>query len=106
MNKFGKFLKKEISKNKLSQNKFAVKIGVSSYYLGQLIKGEKRPPSRELQLKIVDILNLNEEKKIEFLDLIAKEKCDIPSDIYNGVINNKNKWNEVREILNKGDKND
>ena len=64
MNKFGKFLKKEISKNKLSQNKFAVKIGVSSYYLGQLIKGEKRPPSRELQLKIVDILNLNEEKKI------------------------------------------
>mgnify|MGYP003303673615 FL=1 len=45
-------------------------------------------------------------RKRKFLDLIAKEKCDIPSDIYNGVINNKNKWNEVREILNKGDKND
>ena len=30
MNEFGKFLKKEISKNKLSQNKFAEKIGISS----------------------------------------------------------------------------
>ena len=42
MNEFGKFLKKEISKNKLSQNKFAEKIGISSYYIGQMIKGEKR----------------------------------------------------------------
>lgn len=105
MNNFGRFLRKEILKNKLSQNKFAEKIGISSYYVGQLIKGEKRPPSREVQLKIVDVLNLNESKKIEFLDLVAKEKRDIPSDIYNGVMNNEEKWNEVREILNKGEKN-
>lgn len=102
MSKFGKFLKNEISKNKFSQNKFAEKIGVSSYYVGQLIKGEKRPPSRELQIRIVDILKLDEQKKVEFFDIIAKEKSDIPSDIYNGVINNEEKWNEVRKILNKG----
>ena len=105
MNNFGNFLRKEISKNKLSQNKFAEKIGVSSYYVGQLIKGEKRPPSREVQLKIVEALNFNESKKIQFFDLIAKDKRDIPSDIYNGVMNNEEKWNEVREILNKGEKN-
>lgn len=105
MNNFRNFLKKEILKNKLSQNKFAEKIGISSYYVGQLIKGEKRPPSREVQLRIVDVLNLNESKKIEFFDLIAKEKRDIPSDIYNGVMKNEEKWNEVREILNKGEKN-
>ncbi len=103
MKNFGKFLKKEISRNKLSQNKFAEKLGVSSYYIGQLIKGEKRPPSRELQMKIVDTLNFDEQKKIEFFDLIANEKRDIPSDIYNGVMNNKSKWNEVRKILNKGE---
>lgn len=100
MNKFGNFLKKEISRNKFSQNKFAKELGVSSYYVGQLIKGEKRPPSRELQIKIVDVLNFDEQKKIEFFDIIAKEKSDIPSDIYNGVINNETKWNEVRKILN------
>lgn len=105
MNNFGDFLRKEISKNKFSQNKFAEKIGVSSYYVGQLIKGEKRPPSREVQLKIVDVLKFNKSKKIQFFDLIAKEKSDIPSDIYNDVIKNQEKWNEVREVLNKGEKN-
>lgn len=104
MNEFGKFLKKEISKNKLSQNKFAEKIGISSYYVGQMIKGEKRPPSRELQMRIANILNFDENKKVKFFNLIAKEKNDIPSDIYNGMMTNESKWNEVREVLNKGEK--
>ena len=103
MNKFGEFIKTEISRNNISQNKFAEKLGVSSYYLGQLMKGEKRPPSRELQLRIVEILDLNTIKQIEFFDLIAKEKRDIPSDIYNDVINNEEKWNDVRKLLSKGE---
>lgn len=105
MNEFGKFLKIEISKNKLSQNKFAEQIGVSSYYIGQLIKGEKRPPSRELQIKIANTLNFDKEKKVKFFNLIAKEKNDIPSDIYNGVIGNENRWNEVRKVLSRGENN-
>ncbi len=103
MNEFGKFLKKEIFKNKLSQNKFAEKIGISSYYVGQMIKGEKRPPSRVLQMKIANTLNFDEEKKVEFFNIIAKEKKDIPSDIYDGVINDETKWDDVRKILNKGE---
>lgn len=98
MSKFGSFLKKEITRNKLSQNKFAKEIGVSSYYVGQLLKGEKRPPSRELQNKIVDVLNFNETKKNDFYDLIAKEKNDIPSDIYNE-IKDSNDWNEIRRKI-------
>ena len=105
MNRFGNFLKKEIARNKLSQNKFAKEIGVSSYYVGQLIKGEKRPPSRELQTKIANVLNFDESKKIQFFNIIAKEKSDIPSDIYNGVINNEPKGNEVSKILKKGEEN-
>lgn len=100
MNKFGNFLKKEIVRNKLSQNKFANELGISSYYVGQLLKGEKRPPSRELQDKIVNVLNFDEIKKNKFYDLIAKEKDDIPSDIYNQIKNSKD-WNEIREKINK-----
>ena len=107
MNKFGCFLKKEIAINKLSQNKFAKEIGVSSYYVGQLIKGEKRPPSRKLQIKIANVLNFDESKKIEFFNIIARERSDIPSDIYDGVISDESKWNDVRKILSKGEnKND
>lgn len=87
-----------MSKNNYSQNKFAKKIGVSSYYLGQLIKGEKRPPSREIQNKIVLALDLKENKKNEFYDLIAIEKNDIPSDIYDKIKVSKN-WNEIRKKI-------
>lgn len=98
MSDFGDYLKKEIRKNKLSQNKFAKEIGVSSYYVGQLLKGEKRPPSRELQNKIVNALNFDEIKKNNFYDIIAKEKDDIPCDIYNNIKDSKN-WNEIRKRL-------
>ena len=107
MNKFGSFLKKEIARNKLSQNNFAKELGVSSYYVGQLIKGEKKPPSRKLQTKIANVLNFDESKRIEFFNMTAKEKSDIPSDIYDGVISNESKWNDVRKILSEGEnKND
>lgn len=99
MNNFGSFLKKEIKRNKLSQNKFAKEIGVSSYYIGQLIKGEKRPPSREIQNKMVRVLMFDEIKQHDFYDLIAKEKNDIPSDIYNEIKDSKN-WNEIRKRIN------
>ena len=98
MNKFSSFLKREISKNNYSQNKFAKEIGVSSYYLGQLIKGEKRPPSRKIQNKIVIALNFDESKKNEFYDLIAKEKNDIPSDIYEEIKDAEN-WNDIRKKI-------
>lgn len=103
MNTFSNFLKSEMTRNKYSQNKFAKEIGVSSYYLGQLIKGEKRPPSRELQMKIANALDFDENKKVKFFNLVAKEKKDIPSDIYNGMMINESKWDEVREVLNKGE---
>lgn len=105
MNTFSDFLKKEMSKNNYSQNKFAEKIGVSSYYVGQMIKGEKRPPSRELQMKIANALDFDENKKVKFFNLVAKEKKDIPSDIYNEMMIKESKWNEVREVLNKGEEN-
>lgn len=98
MNTFSNFLKNEITKNNYSQNKFAKEIGVSSYYLGQLIKGQKRPPSREVQNKIVETLNFNETNKSKFFDLIAKEKNDIPCDIYEEIKNAKN-WNDIRKKI-------
>ena len=41
MGKFKTFLSTEFNKKNISQNKFAQKLGISSFYLGQLLKGEK-----------------------------------------------------------------
>lgn len=32
-------------------------------------------------------------------------KSDILSDIYDGIVSNKAKWDEIRKVLNKGEKN-
>ena len=57
--------------------------------------------------KIANVLNFDESKRIEFFNMTAKEKSDIPSDIYDGVISNESKWNDVRKILSEGEnKND
>lgn len=99
MTKFKTFFKREFGKQQISQNKFAKKVGVSSFYIGQLLKGEKSPPDRELQIKILEELNLNEKKKNQFYDLIAKEKNDIPTDIYQYIVKNPDKWDEIRKRL-------
>lgn len=105
MSKFQTFLRREFNKKNISQNKFAQSLGISSFYLGQLLKGEKSPPDRELQIKISDELELNEQKKKEYFDLIAKEKNDIPTDIYKELLNNSDKWNQIRKVLGKGENN-
>lgn len=105
MSKFKTFLSNEFNKKNISQNKFAQKLGISSFYLGQLLKGEKSPPDRELQTKILNELNLSKQKKNKYYDLIAKEKNDIPTDIYQHILNNPDKWDEIRaEMERKNEK--
>ncbi len=106
MNKFKTFLSKEFDKKDISQNKFAESLGISSYYLGQMLKGEKGPPDRELQMKISKQLELSDSKKRYYFDLIANEKKDIPTDIYESIFNHSDKWNEIRDLLEKEIKNE
>lgn len=99
MSKFNTFLKKKLEQNNLSQNKFAKMIGVSPTYIGDMIKGRKGPPDMELQIKIADCLNILGSDREDFFNKIAKEKNEIPSDIYKDVLLKEDKWNEIRKIL-------
>ena len=101
MSKFRTFLKKEFNNKNTSQNKFAQSLGISSYYLGQLLKGEKSPPDRNLQIRISEELELEAQKKNQYFDLIAKEREDIPTDIYMKILNNPDKWDEIRKFMKK-----
>lgn len=101
MSKFKTFLNKKLKDSKTSQNKFANNIGVTATYVGQLIKGTKPPPDRNLQMKIVDELNMNQKEKNKFFNNVAKEKNDIPADIYKNILDNQDKWDAIRGIINK-----
>ena len=101
MSKFKTFLNKKLNTNNISQNQFAKLIGATPTYVGQLIKGIKPPPDRELQIKIAESLNLDKSEREKYFDNIAKEKKDIPSDIYKIILENEERWNELREIIKK-----
>ena len=99
MSKFNTFLKHKLEQNKLSKNKFAKMLGVSPTYVGDMIRGTKGPPDIELQIKIADCLNILGSERDKFFNRIAKEKKEIPCDIYKEVLLNEDKWNEIRKIL-------
>lgn len=99
MSKFKTFLDKKLKNNKISQNKFARMIDVTPTYVNKMINGKSGPPDRDLQIKIANSLEMEGEERNKFFNNLAKEKNDIPSDIYNGIFNNKNSWNRIREIL-------
>ena len=99
MIKFQTFLNRKLKKNELSKNKFATMIGVTSTYVGQLTKGSKPPPDRKLQIKIAESLDMDKQEKEKFYDNTAKEKNDIPADIYEQILNNPKGWNEIRKTL-------
>ena len=101
MSKFKTFLNKKLNTNNISQNQFAKLIGATPTYIGQLVNGTKPPPDRELQIKIAESLNLDKYEREKYFNNIAKEKNDIPSDIYKIILENQMRWNEIREIMEK-----
>ena len=74
-------------------------IDVTPTYVNQMINGKSGPPDRDLQIKIANSLGMEGEERNKFFNNLAKEKNDIPSDIYDGIFNSKNSWNRIREIL-------
>ena len=99
MSKFKTLLDKKLKSKKISQNKFARMIDVTPTYVNHMIMGKSGPPDRKLQIKIADNLGMENEERYNFFNNIATEKNDIPSDIYEGIFNNKKNWNKIREIL-------
>ena len=101
MSKFKTFLYKKLKSKKISQNKFARMIDVTPTYINKMINGTSGPPDRDLQIKIANSLEIEGEERNKFFNNLAKEKDDIPSDIYEGIFSNKNSWNKIRELLKK-----
>lgn len=99
MSKFRTFLNKKLIDNKISQNKFARMIDVTPTYVNKMINGTSGPPDRNLQIKIANSLGMEGEERNKFFNNLAKEKKDIPSDIYDGIFNSKDSWNKIRKIL-------
>lgn len=97
MSEFSKFLNDKCKKNENSIRKIAAKAEITHTYLLQLMNSKKEPPEAKTQEKIVKALELKPDEAIKFYDLAAKQREDIPADIYIKVLNNKKLYKEIRE---------
>lgn len=86
INTYGKYLRRLRKSLGLRFETFRSLLGVSKAYLSDVESGKSKPPSPDMQLKIVDILsvmgNITKKDADALLDLAARERNEVPADIY------------------------
>lgn len=75
-NFFGLFLKEKRLQKDLSLRRLAELSGLSHIYLYNVERGDKAPPSDMALIELANALKLDNESKILFFDLAAKNKSE------------------------------
>lgn len=121
MSKLGDFVAKKRKEKRITVRAFAEKTGLSLGYIGYLENGQRYPTSPDVHLKIADALDLSQEERKYFFDMIAEEKDWIHSDISIYLENSKmaqtalrtaeknnisdSEWERIIQIIKEGEKN-
>lgn len=87
---FGDFVKAKREEAALSQRNFAAQLDISPVYASYIESGKRKPPKRDLLLKIADVLHLDKRDTETLLFLAVREKYhqDNPDDIIGYVCSN------------------
>ena len=102
---FGSFLKEQISRAKMTQSAFYTAVGITKPYFYDILSGKTKPPPLEIQYRMITVLEKkkgkNKESRDAFLNMAAKGRQEIPVDIIELVKAHPEKWDIIREALNR-----
>lgn len=79
---FSEFLIRKRDSIPINNSQLAKKANITPVYLGEIIKNKKCPPDKKTQHALAKALELEEEECFELFDLAAKERGEIPADVY------------------------
>lgn len=96
---FGAYFVQLIREHNYSQSKFAMELGVSKTYLFDVFNGRIKPPTPEMQEKIVTILGLSDIEKQEFYTRAANGRKELPKDIVDYLAGNQVEIIYLRERM-------
>lgn len=105
-NRFGDFIKKKINvvieKENKKKSEIIRELSITTQYLNDIENG-KRIPSAKLLKRMVDVLQFDDNEKIELYDLASDchKNKKIPADIEEFIVNNKKAKIEIRKLMNK-----
>lgn len=96
---FGAYFVKLIRNHHYSQAKFATDLGVSKTYLFDVFNGRVKPPTPDMQDRIVELLCLTDEEKNDFYNRAADGRNELPKDIFDFLRGNDVEINRLRELI-------
>ena len=96
---FGNFLRKMIKQAEISQAAFYEAVEITKPYFYDILSGKVNPPPPDVQYKMIDKLNLNNQQKNEFLNLAAEGRGEIPADIAQLIADHPQELDKIRTTL-------
>ena len=96
---FGNFLREMIKQTGISQSTFYSAVDITKPYFYDILSGKVNPPPPEVQYKMLENLNLDEQQRNEFLNLAAEGRGEVPADIAKLIAEHPAKLAIIRETL-------
>ena len=96
---FGNFLREMIKQTGISQSAFYSAVGITKPYFYDILSGKVNPPPPDVQYKMLENLNLDEQQRNEFLNLAAEGRGEVPADIAKLIADHPAKLAIIRETL-------
>jgi len=90
----------ELIKNaNMTQTAFYTKLGIKKPYFYDILTGKANPPPPQKQFAMIEILKPDDNNRILFFELAAKERKEVPADIARFLEKKKNRI-EIRKKIN------
>ena len=96
---FGNFLREMIKQTGVSQSTFYSAVDITKPYFYDILSGKVNPPPPDMQYKMLENLNLDEQQRNEFLNLAAEGRGEVPADIAKLIAEHPAKLAIIRETL-------
>ena len=96
---FGNFLREMIKQTGISQSEFFSAVEITKPYFYDILSGKVNPPPPDVQYKMLENLNLDEQQRNEFLNLAAEGRGEVPADIAKLIADHPAKLAIIRETL-------
>lgn len=79
--------------------KFALDFDVSKTYLFDVFNGRVKPPTPDMQDRIVELLRLTDDEKNDFYSKAAEGRKELPKNIVDYLTNNQSEIDGLRERM-------
>ena len=96
---FGNFLREMIKQTGISQSAFYSAVEITKPYFYDILSGKVNPPPPDIQYKMLDHLEVNEQQRNEFLNLAAEGRGEVPADIARLIAEHPLELDKIRSTL-------